>query len=611
MKRLLFKKLWRDMLKSGVTYGICMLIVAIGLCGFSVLSICMKNLQGSRDDFFAQTAFPDVFAEVRQAPLSLARRLEALPGVLRAEGRLTQTVRLAGEGENPPQLKLFSFTDGGLALPLLSRGQLPEAGERLLVLGEGFFSAHGLSLGDEITLVIDGRAETLAVCGSGISPENIYMVKNIAELMPDYYAYDAAFISYQTMSRLFALDSLANEFVLTLMPGADFKGIKREIENILEPYGCYRVYERADQFSVAVLQMEIDQVERMSTAIPFVFLAVAAVILYISLLRLVEQQRTQAGVLMALGISRRAIMLHYLSFGLFVGLAGGLMGGLGGLLCARPLTELFRQFFSLPPFAAPIPWAYLCVGVAVCTLFCGFVGLGTARRLAALLPSEALRPAAPKTARISLLERIPGFIRLFTAPGVLAIRALSRNPRRTALAISGIACAYMISAFLMSMYSLVGVFIFDYIDKMQRQDITVYFSRPVLAADAMAALRHPAVEHAEGVLEFSVTLRGPAGKVDCGVQAIAPDAALTLLYNEQHMRVWPDGEGMVISVLTAGILGVSLGDMIEVESGWPQKRVSTLPVCGIIAQYIGNTAYMTHAAAARISDYRGVYTSVL
>jgi putative ABC transport system permease protein len=357
--------------------------------------------------------------------------------------------------------------------------------------------------------------------------------------------------------------------------------------------------------------MEIDQVGRMSTAIPFVFLAVAAVILYITLLRLVEQQRTQAGTLMALGLSRRAVLLHYLSFGLFVGFTGGLLGGIGGLLAARPLAGLFRTFFSLPPFEAPISWGYLGGGVLLSALFCGLVGLGTARRLASLLPAEALRPAAPKAARLSLLERLPGFSRLFTVPGLLAIRALSRNPRRTLLAVSGIACAYMISAFLMSMYSLMDVFIFDYIDKMQRQDITVYFSRPVAAASAREAVRHPAVEYAEGVLEFPLTLRGPAGTADCGVQALDPNATLTLLFDEQKQPVRPDKEGIVLSALTAGVLGVNVGDIIEAESGWPEKRLSTLPVSGVIAQYMGNTVYMTHEAAARVSDYRGVYTSVL
>ncbi|MCL1975174.1 MAG: FtsX-like permease family protein [Firmicutes bacterium] len=610
MQKLLIKKLLRDMARSGITYIICILIVAIGLCGFSVLSICMKDLEGARDDFFTQTAFPDVFTEIRDAPLSVARNLEALPGVLRAEGRLTKTVCLASAGENAPQLKLFSVTEGGLAQPQLSCGQFPDAGSRQLIVGDGFFKAHNLAIGDELSLVIEGRSETFTICGSGISPENIYMVKSIVDLLPDYYNYDAAFINYQTMSSLCGQNNRANEFLLTLLPGVEFDTIKKNIEDVLEPYGS-RVYGRADQFSVAILQMEIDQVGRMATSIPFVFLGVAAVILYISLLRLVEQQRVQAGTLMALGLNRHAVLLHYLSFGLLVGLVGGLLGGISGVWAAKPLFGLFRQFFSLPPFNAPIAWGNLLSGIIMATLFCGLVGLLVSRRLAQLMPAEALRPHAPKTARKTLLERLPGLANIFTVPGLMAIRALSRNPRRTILSVTGIACAYMISAFLMSMYTLMDVFIFDYIDKMQHQDITVYFSQPVPAAAALAAVHHPALEYAEGMLEFPVTLRGPAGKVDCGVQAIAQDAKLTLMFDTNKQPVRPQNEGIVISVLTAGILGVGPGDMIEAEVSWPQKRISALPVNGIIAQYMGNTVYMTHQAAARISDYRDVYTSVL
>jgi len=608
---LLVRKLWRDMLKSGVTYAICIFIVAIGFCGYAVLSLCLINLQGARDDFFAKTAFPEVFAEVQQAPLTVAQRLAALPGVLRAEGRLVYTARLAGSGESPPELKLFSITEGGLARPLLSRGQFPGSGARQIVLGDGFYAAHELAADDEITLMFNGRAETLEVCGSGISPENIYMVKNLADLLPDYYAYDAGFISYQGMGRMWGKENMANEFVLTLNPDANFEMVKDSIKEVLEPYGCYRVYGRDEQFSVALLQMELDQVERMATAIPFIFLVVAAVILYITLYRLIEQQRTQAGTLMAMGFFRREILLHYLGFGIITGFLGGLLGSAGGVLLARPLADYFRVFFSLPPYNAPISWGYLASGTLIATCFCGLVGWGTAYRLAALMPSEALRPASPKAARSSLLEHIPGFINMFTVPGKMAIRSIARNRRRALLAIFGIACAYTITAFFMSMNSLFNVFIFDYLDKTQRHDITVYFSQPVAAADAQRAIKHPAIEYAEGMLEFPATLRGVHGQVDCSVQALVEGSQLFLLFDEQGRQVSPENEGIVLSVLMAGILGVGIGDMVELEVVYPEKRLSRLPVTGIVAQYMGSTAYMSQAGAAKVSDYRGAYTSML
>lgn len=47
------------------------------------------------------------------------------------------------------------------------------------------------------------------------------------------------------------------------------------------------------------------------------------------------------------------------------------------------------------------------------------------------------------------------------------------------------AAAYMITATLVSMNALFDVFIIDYWEKTQKQDIMVYFSHPVSRLDAL------------------------------------------------------------------------------------------------------------------------------
>ena len=87
------------------------------------------------------------------------------------------------------------------------------------------------------------------------------------------------------------------------------------------------------------------------------------------------------------------------------------------------------------------------------------------------------------------------------------------------MSIAGIAFAYMITATLVSMNSLFDVFIFDYWEKTQRQDIMVSFEQPVSVNGALEAVKHPQVEKAEAMMEFAVTLAGPQGKTDCTIQA--------------------------------------------------------------------------------------------
>ncbi len=611
MVKLLLRKMSRDIRRSAAAYLIAILVVAVGFCGYCVLSIASDQLSRSRDYFFEITAFPQTFAQVRQAPLAAAGRLERIPGVERAEGRLTRTVRLDGFDGEEVELHLVSVRDGGLSTPLLSRGAAPLPGERELAVGDGMFSARGLTLGDTVALALDGRKEILTVTGSGISPENIYMIRQITDMFPDPAAYDAGFVSYDTLSALLGQEGLANEFLLTLSPGCGTEDVKDRVEEVLAPYGCISVFDRDDHLSVAMLKAELEQLEKMTSAMPFLFLSVAAIILYTTLHRLIQQQRVQAGTLMALGFSRRTVRLHYMSFGASVGVAGGLLGGLLGSLLAGPMVEWYRVYFSLPDIPFTLSVRYLLLGTLEAGLFCAAVGWGCARSLGRLTPSQALRSAAPKAARRSALEAIPWFTRLLTVPGLMAVRGLARNRRRAALALLGISCAYMITACLVSMNSLFDVFLFDYLEKTQRQDIAVHFTGPVARDDALRALRDPAVEAAEGILEFPATLRGAGGEEDCTIQGIAPDSSLCRLFDEEGVPVRVEASGIVLSRHMAGRLGVGVGDSLEIEVSYPSRTVTQARITGIIAQYMGSTAYMSHQGAGRAGGCAGAFTSVL
>ncbi|WP_312642879.1 FtsX-like permease family protein [Hydrogenoanaerobacterium sp.] len=610
MVKYLFLKMLRDIQKSAASYLVAAMIVAVGFAGYSVLSIAAGQLEQSKQYFFKVTSFADAFAEVQQAPLSVTRKLEQIEGIKQAQGRLVKTVQVAGMGQDT-ELRLLSIEQGGLNLPLLSRGSLPWAGERQIVLGDGFSKGHGLSAGDTVELAVGGRKTSFEVTGSGISPENIYMIKNINELLPTPETYDAAFMDYRTMARLFSMEGRTNNIVFTLEHGVEFADVEDAVKQLLKPYGCYRVYENKDELSVSVLEMELEQLNKVTTVIPFMFLFISAIILYITLHRLIEQQRTQIGTMMAMGIPVRAIALHYTGYGAAVGFCGGLGGGIYGSLAAGPMADFYRAYFSLPNVSQPISMRYLIIGTLVATCFCAVVGGLSTRISSKLAPAQALRPAAPKTARRLFLEKLPGFIKLLTVPGLMAVRSIARNRRRSALSLFGIACAYMITATLVSMNSMFDIFLFNYLEKNQRQDITVAFSGPVAAHHALSAIRSPGMEQIEGIIELPVKLRGKGGELDCVIQGMDEDSSLCRLYDENDRQVLVQPEGIVLSVHMAGRLGVKAGDSIEVEVSYPEKRVSRVAVTGIMAQYLGSNAYMSHHSVGKISDYRNVYTSVL
>lgn len=614
MVKLLLKKMLRDMKKSMAAYSICLLIVAVGFCGYCLMSVAKDHLMASRDLLYEQSSFSDGFAEVQEAPAAITDKLKKIPGIADANARIMKEVRIKevdGEQENTTaRLKLISYVKGGADVPMLFQGMDAGDGDLQMVAGNAFLEARDWSPGQKIRLLVSGKETEFEITGGGISPENIYIIRNIVEMYPDPYHYDVGFVSLHTMENLYGMRDMANSFTFTLQPGYEVKDVKDQVEEILKPYGCYSVYGREDHQSASMLNSELSQLEEMAVVLPFLFLFVAAVVLYITMHRLIDQQRIQIGTMLSLGITGRQIGLHYLGYGLIIGVIGGAVGGLLGNLGATPLVVYYRNYYNLPDAISGISMQYLVLGILLAGTFCGAVSFLCAKNLTGLSPADALRPPAPKSAKATLAERIPGFIKLFTVPGIMALRSIGRNRRRSLLSLFGIACAFMITATLMSVNSLFDVFLFDNLEKVQHQDFTVYFEQPLKTKEVLASIQNSQIEKMEPFAETQGKLMRGDTELDCTLQAIEPDSTLCCLADKEGRRVKVESDGIVLSIHMSQRLGVKAGDWIDVKVLYPEERVSRIRVTAVMEQYMGTTAYLSPEGLAKISEYRDVSTGV-
>lgn len=607
---MLIKKMLRDMRRSLSAYLVCLVIVMVGFIGYGVCLVSLDALEAAKLRFFQETDFCDGFAEVSRAPLSVVKELEKLPHVAEVEGGIAQTVPVRGMESEEAELKLLSVSQGGMNQAYLYGGRLPGAGEAELVVGKGFFEGNGLQIGEQIRLSVDGNERQHTVCGFGISPENMYIVKNLAEMLPSMAKYDAAFMDYNRMAGMFQMEGMANRFLFRMEPGYSFEEIREEAEDMLEPYGVGSTYVSDDDLSVTMVSQELDQLKQMAVYFPVLFLGVAAVILYIMLHRLIDQQRTQIGTLMALGMKPLSVRVHYMAYGLLIGAMGGAAGGLLGNYMATPLIEYYRIFYQLPEVGRAFFPEYILKGAVTGGGFCALVSFGCTGSIQRQMPSEALRPAPPKTGKHFILEKIPGFVRLFTVPGIMGVRSLARYKRRTALSVIGVASAFMLTATLVSMRSLFDIFIFDELEKNQRQDISVNFSGYVSERDALALLENPRAEWLEGVLVIGAKIRSGADSLDVSVEAIDEGAQLTRLYDEEEQEIHVRREGIVISTYMSRRLHVKKGDFLTLEISYPEEKEYSIPITDVMEQYLGTTAYMSKEALGNLTEYRGIVNSV-
>ncbi len=150
-----------------------------------------------------------------------------------------------------------------------------------------------------------------------------------------------------------------------------------------------------DQTSHAFLDAELKQLSAMVKVLPPIFLLVAAMLVNMTLSRLVTLEREQIGLLKAIGYSSRAVSLHYVEFVLVIAAIGIAIGFVAGAWLGSGLAHLYARFFSFPflVFTRDLQIYGIAAIVTVVSAVAG--ALYAVRSVAALPPAVAMAPPAP------------------------------------------------------------------------------------------------------------------------------------------------------------------------------------------------------------------------
>jgi putative ABC transport system permease protein len=112
------KKLWRELWHLRIQV-LAIAIVIVGGVSIYIMSIStLDTLFESRSSYYRDNHFADVFASLKRAPLSVVKRIEAIPGVNNVESRVVAYVSIDVPGFDDP------VSGHLLSLPDNSRGQL-------------------------------------------------------------------------------------------------------------------------------------------------------------------------------------------------------------------------------------------------------------------------------------------------------------------------------------------------------------------------------------------------------------------------------------------------------------------------------------------------------
>jgi putative ABC transport system permease protein len=225
--------------------------------------------------------------------------------------------------------------------------------------------------------------------------------------------------------------------------------------------------------------------------------------------------------------------------------------------------------------------------------------LYSVRKAALLPPAQAMRPEPPATYRETLPERL-GLKRLLSQPTRMIIRHIGRRPVKSLLSITGIALACAIM--------MVGSFQEDALDYMvdvqfglsQREDLAVTFVEPTSRRALYELQSIEGIEHGEVFRTVPARLRFRHRSYLTAIQGMESGGDLQRLLNVELKPIDLPLSGIVLTDHLGEMLGIREGDRLTVEVLEGSRPVLTVPIVGLVSQYIGVSAYMDLSALNRL-----------
>ena len=549
IKNTLKTKLYRDISRAAMQFLSIIVLCMIGSFAFSALDGTARMMSTTVDVYFEENNLADFWVTLPAADRTALDKLSAVDGVDDLCARATRDLESTLAGDVTVCVTAY---DGemDINLPLLREGALLDPGDRRgCLIEERFAQAHGLAMGDRVTVKLDGAEYAFLIRGIVVSPEYI-VVSNGVAADPTTYGY--ILINACAMPEL-----PLTQVVITLDDGADASAVQAAIQQLLPDA---LVVDRGAHNSTARATGDAKMFENMTYIFPVLAYAVAGLIVMTTLSRMIDNQRMQMGTLKALGFSAGKIRSHYLSYAVVPSLLGGVLGTiiahhtLPYMLWDALMGQNEMPYRLEPPISLPA-WGMVLLTVAMSVGICFF----TYHRAAKETTAALLRPKPPKDGKRILFERITFIWSRLSFNAKMIVRNLMRNKLRTFMSLVGLLCCTMLIITSLGLQDSVMSLTENYYYGTMSYDLYASLTGDVGTAESYE--QRIDADVVECIMDTSVSLRASSGSRTTRLSILGDDQTMQRL-GENSTHIALDDGSLAVTYKLSRTLSLAPGDEV-------------------------------------------------
>ncbi len=452
-------------------------------------------------------------------------------------------------------------------------------------------------------------AGPVAYSGHGVTPQHLLIVDE-SGMAGAESKLGTIYLPLAAAQRVVGRPGAVNELVLRVPHDTDVGTAERTLRAAFRdalPGSPVTLTRGDEETAQRILYRDARNDQKVFLTLAILVLAGAAVAAFNLISRVVEAQRREIGIGMALGVEPRLLALRPLALAAQIALLGVLLSVPIGLGLSGLIKELLKDYFPLPVYARTFPTGLFVLASAVGVAIPLLAAAIPVRRAVRVAPIEAIRigfRAAKGAGASRLLSGLP-------IPGRslarLPVRNVARAPLRTLLTVLALA------GVITSIVAVLGMVdaIRDVADRQEGEVLRSSPSRLNVQLSGLEAASGPLVRRlstAPGVARSEPSLT-VAAELRRGEKSI--DAALTFVPLDS--RVWSPSvagggsgrPGILLSRRAADTMGAAPGDRIVLRhprrAGRGLAMTSTpVRVAGIHGSPLRVLAYMDAAGAGRL-----------
>ena len=385
-----------------------------------------------------------------------------------------------------------------------------------------------------------------------------------------------------------------------------------ELDDIEEP--DYYVLTRNTNIGYVCFESDSNIVEAVSDVFPLFFFLVAALICMTTMNRMVEEQRTQIGILKALGYGNAAIMGKYAFYAGSAAIVGAAAGFIGGTwMFPKAIWMGYQIMYYLdhidyhfaPDMAVISLTAALVCSVGTAYLSC-YYELHS-------VPANLMRPKAPKSGKRIFLEKITFIWRRMKFLHKVSMRNIVRYKKRFVMMVLGISgCTALLVTGFGIKDSVANIADLQY-DEIQVYDIGFTLTDDAAESDR-ERLRTETADDLEQIAfhqEKSVDM-DYNGRTKSITLFVPEDPEQTGCFLNLHTKdgkevAYPQEGEAVVTAKAAQNMGIRVGDEIELRDA--DMRRLRVRVVGLCENFVYNYVYISKETYTAQMGEEPEYTS--